>query len=306
MSPRPTTVGTCRRCRAGTQFGEGPVEQLWQEAENGLSFEQALELCTEQSIFARLSPLYVAALSAHCEKLMPTDVQQAARRQRLLVDIIELGDRNGVLIDGGDIWKMRKWAGMSWLHIATLAIHDVPDGRMFHHAVELSGRLALDGEVNSDTEGLGDILHATAVLHLDPYLVGRDQTRYRKSLDIWHQRLTTAFGEEAADIADRWPLPPLREALATAASLKRAIKVKTGAQRAQSEDVLRQVTKAQTALAHYRDQHQDPRIVENIIDTSLSLLPGLEDKEIVLAKKWARDIDKLLDMPGYCLAVLTT
>ena len=196
-------------------LGKGPIEKLWKRVESGSrSLEETLLEAHDSSLAARLSPIYVSALSAANIELMSRDLRLAVARQRLVVEVTESVEKDLSLFDAVDAWKIRKWAGVAWVQVAASALQDAPDGRVFHHALSLGEDLILEsGDVWGDEEFLGRILHRMGILYLEPYVAGRTSTKYHEEMLRWRARLRERLGDLAAEVETQWPMPEPLEAL---------------------------------------------------------------------------------------------
>jgi hypothetical protein len=118
-------------------------------------------------------------------------------------------------------------AAETWLAIARTALCDVPDGRIYHDAVQRGEALA---DLDTSRDPPGPILHRLGVLHLDPYVSGRSSQQLDIQLRAWQSRLEEEYGDELAGISeDEIRMPPIEQALPKAVEyFRRAALLRSG------------------------------------------------------------------------------
>lgn len=248
--------------------GRGPIEQLWERVKDGSTpLTEAIKEAIDPSITCLLSPLYISALSARCEALQHKHPMTAASRQRLVMEAGWALDDSQALVSADDVWKIRKWTGVSWVEVATYAVLQIPDGRIFNHALEIGERLIDESEnLHNDEEFLGRILERVGVLYLDPFIGKRNLSNYDAALSEWKDKLHSEFGDEARTIENEWPLPDPQQALQNAVRhLTRAAEFRTGREKGLTLKALAQAINAQIELGFEQDDNHLRRACQEAI-----------------------------------------
>lgn len=120
--------------------GHGPIETLW-EAIRPASYIQVLEQAADFNLASRLSPMYVSALSADCERLAASDPLLATMRQRLVVEVVGALDARYALVDESESVMMSQWADKSLQHIRGSLRQSVKCGHINHEDIPFAKSL---------------------------------------------------------------------------------------------------------------------------------------------------------------------
>jgi hypothetical protein len=168
------------------KVGEGPIERLFEiyQDHKEIIFEAAMELVRWPGFHSFLSSVYIRRISLAAQaKAFANDWRTAVKLQRLVLAAV-----NSRTPDD-ETFEMRIHATLSWLEIATLALIDVPDGRLHREAASEADRLIRDAAVRGDKPLQAHTRYMLGVLHLDPYIVGRTNVGFPEQFVEWKQRL---------------------------------------------------------------------------------------------------------------------
>ncbi len=216
-------------------FGYGPLEQLYQDVKEGrLTIETACQQVIEKRWYHWLSPLYVRGLSNSIEQsaMQGEGWQQNVDFLKLVIASLqgcpaELEDREYEFM-----WRD---AVESWIAVVTMALHEVPDGRLLRQAVAF-GEDLLQRMQDAPPQSLWRTYHRLGVLYLDPYFAGRNVTNYTNEYAAWIEKGYSYFRANGSTVPDEdISMPSPEEALETACQyLKKAIEAGTGIDKARS------------------------------------------------------------------------
>jgi hypothetical protein len=203
-------------------LGHGPLEAIWREMEDGeVSEARAIELVAERGIAGNLMFVYAKAAMDNAYTLaLAGDRLRAAKRQRIVVEAAEQLSAETSLIGDPERWLTRFTAARIWVELAAVALVELPDGRMFHHARALGEAIVAEAAKRGATNERAHMLERLGILYLDPYTVNRRTKDYALEIKRWRGRLADELGDAAARTIDaKWPLPAPEEALAKADAL---------------------------------------------------------------------------------------
>lgn len=154
----------------------------------------------------------------------------------------------------------------TWLAVASAALSDVPDGRIYYDVLRRAEPLA--DVVFPDEDPPAGITHRLGVLHLDPYVAGRSSDQIRGQLATWQKRLDE---ELAASPGEKNLMPAVEEALPKAVDyFRRASARRQGEARGKTLKALAQALVWQDILEMKVDASQ---IIASASE-ALSLLPS--------------------------------
>ena len=109
---------------------------------------------------------------------------------------------------------MRARACYDFIEIATAAVQQVPDGRIYRRAMQAGEWLTGYAKDTGQRQLLGLTLKRLGVLNLDPYTAGRVSTNFDQQIRAWQERLAQELGPELAFVpGEQWRMPEPAEAL---------------------------------------------------------------------------------------------
>jgi hypothetical protein len=173
-------------------IGPGPIERLWTRLDDGeISAEEAESLAREEGVKAPLPLPYVRRLSVLAlNRAAEGNSQQALDLGRLLLAATEQ------MTSSDEAWATGSLAVLYWLMLASYALSDVPDGRVYRSASKAGERLLQQAEARQDIRTQGEVLHALGVLNLDPQVAGRDSVNFPRQTRLWLERLYEVLGDQ--------------------------------------------------------------------------------------------------------------
>ncbi len=172
------------------QLGEGPIERLMIAVLNGeLPLAVARSKASSSDVVALLSPAYVEDLARFAEDSLRQGASQPAL---LLVELLAsaaVAGRDAPVPAPGTAAQAAR-AVFAYIEVARGYLTDVPDGRLFHRALQLGRDEEQIARTTGDTRLLGSLLHRLGTMHLDPYSARRtltpgDTTQYQDQHLRW-------------------------------------------------------------------------------------------------------------------------
>jgi hypothetical protein len=180
------------------QLGLGPIEGLFDRLSSGeINLETATLLAASPEVSRSLSAEYVDALcrfSFHAA--YDGRWESPLKLHAILLAAV------ATIPDSSDARQMKDQAEGDWVDIATIALGEMPDGRIYRSALAAGERTAERARAAGDQAVLANTLHRLGTLNLDPYSAGRSTSNYAQQIRWWQQRLPDAlkrqlfFGDE--------------------------------------------------------------------------------------------------------------
>ncbi|HZY96907.1 MAG TPA: CHAT domain-containing protein [Candidatus Cybelea sp.] len=213
-----------QQIQGGAPFflGTGPIEQTWEMLERGeITMEEAVRRVCSPDVVAPLAYLYVRGLSKHALSILSDRWRQALNLQTLLLAATQAAGEDPEAL------RARVRANMDFITVATRALIELPDGRVYTRASAAAQWLRNRSEQN-ELWPPGELDFRLGVINLDPYFFGGDVVNYQRSLNAWRNRLRQELGPEFALIpAGELAVPGPADALAKAvACLTDAVKLR--------------------------------------------------------------------------------
>ena len=227
---------------------------------------QALEVVGRRDSVVELMFPVVDAAAGAAEKIAREDWRGGVLLMRIVLAALDA--RRAAIPENQQ--AMERTAVETWLMVATMALGDVPDGRLYRDAV---GRAEALADLPEETvESKGQILHRLGVLHLDPYVAGRSSHDLPQQMRAWQRRLEEEYGDELAGIPeDELRMPEIEQALPMAcAYFRRAAERRSGAPKGQTLKAWAQALVWQ----HLCGVTVDPREITTLAAAALDLLPA--------------------------------
>jgi hypothetical protein len=231
-------------------LGTGPIETTWEMLERGeISMDEAVRRVSSPETVVPLAYLYARELSKYAQQLLSEHWRQAANLQTLLLAATAAAG------DDPEALRGRVRASMDFITVATRALMDLPDGRIYRRATEAAEWLRHRPEQN-ELWPAGELDFRLGVMNLDPYFLGGDIANYNRSLNIWRNRLRQELGPAyalipAQDLAVPEPVDALGKAVAY---LQNAVKLRPDWTNA--EKALLQALRLRSALSGEPEDHR--------------------------------------------------
>jgi hypothetical protein len=250
----------------------GPIEVLASQVKRReISLEHAESLAQDPRVQHFYTPVYLRKMT---ESALGIAIEgrwrDAVLVHRLTLAAVEALPQNP------EKESQRQRAGEAWLQIATSALIEVPDGRLFRHALGLGERLLRAAEAQS--RRTWDLLFGLGVLHLDAYTAERSSIDYEQQLHRWRERLKVELGGNWGHIpVAELEMPAPQEALRTAQSyFERALAVSDGHLKGRTLKALAQTLEWRAFLG----AKIPPEKIAGTARESLSLLSSDKDPHI--------------------------
>jgi hypothetical protein len=221
------------------------LETLWQGWRAGdITREHALAMAANSVVTSTLTAAVVQKLNAFATDLVWRDWEGAVFAQELTLAAVN------ALPQSPSTTTMRQSAEFEWLEVVTRAVWQVPDGRLFKKAVEVGEQLATQSGASGDKVLQAKTLYRLGVLHLDPYMSGRNYANYNIQLRDWRAALHDYYGDKLAGVAheELYPPEPAQSIEIAASYLRRAADLGTGIDKAFSLKALGQALESRRAL----------------------------------------------------------
>jgi CHAT domain-containing protein len=197
-------------------LGSGPLERLRERIHNGeINAPEAMRIATELGATGALSDVYVKALGRLAYSLaVQHEWRDAVRFSLMLRSAVHAAARDS------DIARLLDDLDAAWIEIASAALWQVPDARLYADALATGEALVQKARDTGNQSMEGAVLHALGTLHLDPWFGNRSSETYLSEHRQWYQRAESDESwDHTAHVLDRpAPLPTPAEALAKAES----------------------------------------------------------------------------------------
>ncbi len=157
-----------------------------------------------------------------------------------------------------------------WVEIASGALWNVPDGRIYADALAAGEAILKKAQDGKDARMQGNVLHGLGTLNLDPWFGNRSSETYQSEHVQWFQRAWHDSWDGTPDVQNiPKPLPQPEQALEKAENYYRAAaEIRTGEVQARSLKAL-----AQTLMWRVRfDKKERKAEIEDVIDRALAVL----------------------------------
>jgi hypothetical protein len=268
---------------AGYPFGEGPLENLHEQRQQGhIGIEVAKQQAREMAANGFLHAAYLRVLSHRCVQLSYQGrPEEALGIQTLILSAAELMPDP---LPPADSVKL----AAEFIRSASWSLYEKGNAELFHRALDIGEKGLLLAQTDAER---AELQHVLGILHLDPYAANRAADWYTVGIRQW----VAAGGNPAGcELGSAAGLPLPGEALAAAeARLRSAVRLGSGPLR---RDALKALVQT---LESGRNAGRQPaeRELLDLCDEALALLeewPEPEQSRYVLAvrAKTARNLQQ--------------
>jgi hypothetical protein len=233
-------------------------------AEGKFTLQHAQQVARQPSMFVELMFPTVTTVCDAAETIVIKDWRPAVKIMKILFSSLDA--RREPIPENQQAMEIS--AIESWLAVVCRSCSDVPDGRLFRDAVTRGDAVA---DIDSKSDPPAPILHRLGVLHLDPYVAGRNTLDLDQQLRNWQVRLSEEYGLQLAGIpATELLMPSIDEALPQAVLyFRRAAARRAGEARGQTLKALVQALR----WHEVRKLQFDPEECVSLAREALELLP---------------------------------